>query len=59
MRLSSAIRAVLTILTMTAGFGTAVYADGGGIRFNVVKAGLSLAARAVAARCYFTAAIIR
>ena len=39
MRLSSAIRAVLIALTLTVGFGTAAYADGGRIRFNVVKAG--------------------
>ena len=39
MRLSSAIRAVLTTLTLTVGFGSAAYADGGRIRFNVVKAG--------------------
>jgi hypothetical protein len=39
MRLSSAIRAVLITLTLTVGFGTAAYADGGRIRFNVVKAG--------------------
>jgi lipid-binding SYLF domain-containing protein len=39
MRLSSAIRAVLVVLTVTVGFETAVYADGGRIRFNVVKAG--------------------
>ena len=47
MRLSSTIRAVLIALTVTVGFGTAVYADSGRIRFNVVKAG------------YFTAGIIR
>jgi hypothetical protein len=39
MRLSSAIRAVLITLTMTVGFGSAGNADGGRIRFNVVKAG--------------------
>ena len=39
MRLSSAIHAVLTAITVTVGFGTAVYADGGRIRFNVIKAG--------------------
>jgi hypothetical protein len=39
MRLSSVIRAALIALAMTVGFGTAVYADFGGIRFNVVKAG--------------------
>ena len=39
MRLSSAIRAVLVTLTVTVGFGTAVCADSGRIRFNVVKAG--------------------
>ena len=39
MRLSSAIRAMLIAWTLTVGFGTAAYADGGRIRFNVVKAG--------------------
>ncbi len=40
MRLSSSvIRALLITLMMTVGFGTAVYADGGRVRFNVVKAG--------------------
>ena len=39
MRLSSAIRAMLITLTLTVGFGTVAYADGGRIRFNVVKAG--------------------
>ena len=39
MRLSSVIRAALISLTVTAGFGTSAYADGGRIRFNVVKAG--------------------
>ena len=39
MRLSSAIRAMLITLTLTVGFGTAAHADGGRIRFNVVKAG--------------------
>jgi len=39
MRLSSAIRAMLITLTLSVGFGTAAYADGGRIRFNVVKAG--------------------
>src|SRR6476661_8671193 len=40
MRLSSSvIRALLITLMMTVGFGTAVYADGGRIRFNVIKAG--------------------
>jgi hypothetical protein len=39
MRLSSAIRAMLIALTLTVGFGTTAYADGGRIRFNVVKAG--------------------
>jgi hypothetical protein len=40
MRLSSAIRAALIALTITgAGLATA-YADGGSIRFNVVKAGI-------------------
>jgi hypothetical protein len=39
MRLSSAIRAVLITLTLTVGFGSAAHADGGRIRFNVVKAG--------------------
>jgi len=39
MRLSSAIRAMLIALTATVAFGTAVCADGGRIRFNVVKAG--------------------
>jgi len=41
MRLSSAIRAALIALTVTgAGFATAAYADGGSIRFNVLKAGI-------------------
>jgi hypothetical protein len=39
MRLSSAIRAILITLTVAIGFGTAVCADIGRIRFNVVKAG--------------------
>ena len=40
MRLSSTIRAALIALTVTsAGLVTAAYADGGGIRFNVIKAG--------------------
>ena len=39
MRLSFAIRATLIALTVSIGFATAVYADAGGIRFNVVKAG--------------------
>ena len=40
MRLSSAIRAALIALTVTsAGLMTAAYADGGAIRFNVIKAG--------------------
>jgi hypothetical protein len=39
MQLSSAIRAVLIALIVTGvGLATA-YADGGGIRFNVIKAG--------------------
>src|SRR6266508_4587348 len=40
MRFSSAIRAALIALTVTAGLATAAYADSGRIRFNVVKAGL-------------------
>jgi hypothetical protein len=41
MRLSSAIRAALIVLTATAaGLATAAYADSGSIRFNVVKAGI-------------------
>jgi hypothetical protein len=44
MRLSSAIRAMLISLTLTVGFGTAAYADGGRIRFNVVKAGFVIGA---------------
>ena len=40
MRLSSAIRAALIVLTVTgAGLATAAYADSGTIRFNVLKAG--------------------
>jgi len=39
MRLSSVIGVVLTTLTLTVGFRSAAYADGGRIRFNVVKAG--------------------
>jgi hypothetical protein len=39
MRLSSVIGAVLITLTLTVGFRSAAYADGGRIRFNVVKAG--------------------
>ena len=39
MRLPSATRVVLIALIVTVGLGTAVFADGGGIRFNVVKAG--------------------
>ena len=39
MRFSLSICAVLIALIMTVGCGTAVYADGGRIRFNVVKAG--------------------
>jgi hypothetical protein len=44
MRLSSAIRAMLIAWTLTVGFGTAAYADGGRIRFNVVKAGFVIGA---------------
>ena len=39
MRLSSVIGAMLIALIVIGGFGTAAYADGGRIRFNVVKAG--------------------
>ena len=39
MRLSSVIGAVLIALIVIGGFGTAANADGGRIRFNVVKAG--------------------
>jgi lipid-binding SYLF domain-containing protein len=40
MRLSFAIRAALIAFTLTGlGLATAAYADGGGIRFNVLKAG--------------------
>ena len=39
MRLSYAIRTMLIALTMSAGLTTAVYADSGRIRFNVIKAG--------------------
>ena len=40
MRLSSAIRAALIALIVTGiGLATAAYADNGGIRFNVIKAG--------------------
>jgi lipid-binding SYLF domain-containing protein len=39
MRLSSAIRAALVALTMTAAGLATAYADSGRIRFNVVKAG--------------------
>jgi len=39
MRLPSATRVVLIALILTVGLGTAVFADGGRIRFNVVKAG--------------------
>lgn len=40
MRLSSAFRTALITLTITcAWLGTAAYADRGGIRFNVIKAG--------------------
>ena len=40
MQLSSAIRAALVALTVTGtGLATAVYADSGSIRFNVIKAG--------------------
>ena len=46
MRLSSAIRAMLIAWTLTVGFGTAAYADGGRIRFNVVKAGFVIGASA-------------
>jgi len=41
MRLSSAICAVLIAVTVTgAGLATAAYADGGTMRFNVIKAGI-------------------
>jgi hypothetical protein len=41
MRLSSAFRAALIALTVTGtGLATAAYADGGTIRFNVLKAGI-------------------
>jgi len=39
MRLPSVTRVVLIALILTVGLGTAVFADGGRIRFNVVKAG--------------------
>jgi len=39
MRLSSAIRAALIALTVTGAGLTSAYADGGAIRFNVIKAG--------------------
>ena len=39
MQLSSAIRAALIALTVTGAGLTTVYADFGGIRFNVIKAG--------------------
>ena len=41
------------------GVATAVYADSGRIRFNVIKAGLFLAALAGRVRSPFTAGIIR
>jgi hypothetical protein len=52
MRLSSAIRAVLIALTLTVGFGTAAYADGGRIRFNVVKAGFVIGGSGVLKESY-------
>jgi hypothetical protein len=39
MHLSSAIRAALMVLAVTGAVLTTAYADGGGIRFNVIKAG--------------------
>ena len=39
MQLSSAIRAALIALAVTGAGLTTVYADFGGIRFNVIKAG--------------------
>ncbi|MFY9838627.1 MAG: hypothetical protein WAK55_19560 [Xanthobacteraceae bacterium] len=39
MQLSSAIRAALMVLAVTGAVLTTAYADGGGIRFNVIKAG--------------------
>ena len=39
MQLSSAIRAALIALTVTGAGLTTVYADFGGVRFNVIKAG--------------------
>jgi len=39
MRLPSATRVLLIALILTVGLATAVFADGGRIRFNVIKAG--------------------
>jgi hypothetical protein len=39
MQLSSAIRAALMVFAVTAAVLTTAYADGGSIRFNVIKAG--------------------
>jgi hypothetical protein len=58
MQLSSAIRAALIALTVAgAGLATA-YADSGGIRFNVIKAGFVVGG-SVAARWCSTAGAIR
>ena len=59
MQLSSAIRAALIALTVTGAGLTTVYADFGGIRFNVIKAGFVVAALAAAARWCSTADAIR
>jgi hypothetical protein len=59
MQLSFAIRAAVIALTVIgAGLATA-YADGGSIRFNVIKAGFVVAALAAAARWCSTAGVIR
>ena len=49
MRLSFVIRAALIAFTVTGlGLATAAYADGGAIRFNVLKAGFVVGGSAVA-----------
>ena len=53
MQLSCAIRAALITLTVAIGSGTSVYADGGRIRFNVVKAGFVIGGSAGSGSFFF------
>jgi hypothetical protein len=57
MRILSALRAGLIALTTLAGafFGPAAYADGGGISFSVIKAGIIIGGSAGSGTLSFTA----